>query len=158
MSNLLWGIKRGKTVKNIPNIRTFREICSNYEQFAWITSESHKSFFLKERWEWFALLKRAMWANCSLLLYKMSNFERKSEERKSEFPTLGWQGYIYIYICWSSQLGPPNQEGAEGWSWGGKGNRVECYLKISKRLKWFCWKICFHRQIQIFWQANPLIS
>ena len=35
-----------------------------------------------------ALLSRALVANCSQSLFHMSDFEQKSKERKSEFPTL----------------------------------------------------------------------
>ena len=35
-----------------------------------------------------ALLSWAIWANCSQSLFKMSNFEQKSDERMREFPTL----------------------------------------------------------------------
>ena len=35
-----------------------------------------------------ALLSWAIWANCSQSLFKMSNFEQKSDEQMREFPTL----------------------------------------------------------------------
>ena len=49
--------------------------------FWWIFGELSNSLTV-------ALLSWAIWANCSQSLFKMSNFEQKSDEPMREFPTL----------------------------------------------------------------------
>ena len=93
-SDSLLGLKRGKTVKNIRKIRIFEQIarflrvnCSNHKRinlkFAICSRRSFVKSDISESLT-VALLYRAMWVNRSWSLFKMSDFEWKSEDRMSE--------------------------------------------------------------------------
>ena len=79
-----------------------------------------RSFFVSERlilsWKRAnrsrCSLKKSGWANRSLSLFNMSDFERKSEERKSEFPTLHGRGTVLKFSIWG-QGRPACQRGWE---------------------------------------------
>ena len=119
-SDSLLGIKRGKSVKNCQkhvfiwaNRSFLRAIYLNYDPInqvtiihGWeftLTLFCSKWFILKigesnfaQGWSFLKSKKRE---NCSQLLFNLSDFERKSEEQKSEEQLLG-----HFQLLWFSQL------------------------------------------------------
>ena len=82
-SELLLGIKTGNIhQKHMKNMNFSLLVFCHL--FVRIISKSLLLLFVKERQERFALLWRARGANCSWSLFKMSDFEQKSEERMSK--------------------------------------------------------------------------
>ena len=125
-SNLLLGIKLGKSVKTVKNmlkatnffrakVRFAIKKRANHPCHSLLKSKLPSPLFCKDRWKGlghsFSILKSHKSESLKVALFKESDFERKREERKSEFPTLVISGSLQnswqyctvntVYALWS---------------------------------------------------------
>ena len=104
MSDFLLGIKTRKAVKNCQKHGENNEFFRANHSFFESESAVHFQKKRKEQRVQFthgrSFLKRTTRVNRSQSLYKESDFERKSEKQKSEFPTLGFKQQLsQRFLC-----------------------------------------------------------